>query len=64
MCHFEYECHWFGLYVNCFENVEFDLTAAPKQSMHYFVEISIKRQLQDGSISHCLDIYRPNHYDL
>ena len=32
MCHFDHECHCFGLCVNCFENVEFELTAASKQS--------------------------------
>ena len=32
MCHFVQECHCFGLCVNCFENVEFELTAASKQS--------------------------------
>ena len=32
ICHFDHECHCFGLCVNCFENVEFELTAASKQS--------------------------------
>ena len=66
MWHFDHECHCFGLGVNRFENVEFELTAASKQSRkstecHLNVPLVTAGLLERNPQHWCYDPHQQQH---